>query len=160
MVNDALRLPNPGCARPGVEPLRELNFRRANSAQLPCSQVRIAAAMPRTSAKSSAAAASPAELERLEEAIAELKALTVASMLRQGLQALRADDAKGGSEWALKALGQDPRSGMAWYVLAVAREKAGDFIHSMKAYEAALELLPDEAEVANGLGRLAFKMGM
>lgn len=135
--------------------------------------------MPRASAKSSAAAraivqpetpapvedsmgtaASPAELARLETAISELKALTVAQVLRQGLEALRADDAKAGSECALKALQHDPRSGMAWYVLAVAREKAGDYMHSLKAYEAALALMPEESEVANGLGRLAFKMGM
>ena len=49
---------------------------------------------------------------------------------------------------------------MAWYVLAVAREKAGDFTHSIKAYESALALLPDQSEVANDLGRLAFRMGM
>ena len=49
---------------------------------------------------------------------------------------------------------------MAWYVLAVAREKAGDFTHSLKAYESALALLPDQSEVANDLGRLAFRMGM
>ena len=99
-------------------------------------------------------------LAKLESAISELKALTIASMLRQAIAALKAEDAKAGSEWALKALHQDERSGMAWYVLAVAREKAGDFTHSIKAYEKALALLPDQSEVANDLGRLAFRMGM
>jgi tetratricopeptide (TPR) repeat protein len=49
---------------------------------------------------------------------------------------------------------------MAWYVLAVARERAGDFTSSLKAYQCALALLPDQSEVANDLGRLAFRMGM
>jgi tetratricopeptide (TPR) repeat protein len=105
-------------------------------------------------------AASPDALARLEGALAELKALTVEPILRRAVQALRADDAKAGSEWALKALGQDSRSGMAWYILAVAREKAGDFVSSLQAYEAALALLPDQSEVANDLGRLAFRMGL
>jgi tetratricopeptide (TPR) repeat protein len=105
-------------------------------------------------------AASPASLARLEAAIAELKALTVAPMLRRAIDALRDEDAKAGADWALKALNQDPKSGMAWYVLAVAREKAGDFASSLQAYEAAITLLPDESEVANDLGRLAFRMGM
>src|SRR6185312_5031920 len=37
---------------------------------------------------------------------------------------------------------------------------AGDFKSSVKCYEAALGLLPDQAEVANDLGRLAYRMGM
>ncbi|HEY1752441.1 MAG TPA: tetratricopeptide repeat protein [Caulobacteraceae bacterium] len=134
--------------------------------------------MPRSSAKSSASAAalgfapppepppsdgdgaSPAALAKLEGAISELKALAVAPMLRRAIAALREEDPKAGSEWALKALNQDPESGMAWYVLAVAREKAGDFTSSIKAYQSALALLPEETEVANDLGRLAFRMGM
>ncbi|HUZ11545.1 MAG TPA: tetratricopeptide repeat protein [Caulobacteraceae bacterium] len=105
-------------------------------------------------------AASPAALSRLAGAIGELRALAVAPMLRQALDCLKAEDAKAGSEWALKALELDPRSGMAWYVLAVAREKAGDFGASLKAYESALALAPDRTDVANDLGRLAFRMGL
>src|SRR5580704_10700520 len=90
-------------------------------------------------------AASPAALAKLEGAVAELKALAVAPMLRRAIDALRAEDAKGGSEWALKALQQDERSGMGWYVLAVARERAGDFSNSLKAYQAALSLPPDQS---------------
>jgi len=101
----------------------------------------------------------PAALARLEAAIEELKALTVAPLLRQAIDALRADDAKAGSEWALKALNQDERSGPAWYVLAVARERAGDFASSLQAYGSALALLPDETAVAHDLGRLAYRMG-
>jgi Tfp pilus assembly protein PilF len=105
-------------------------------------------------------AASPAALTRLEGALGELKALAIVPMLRRAIDALRVEDANTGTEWALKALNQDERSGMAWYVLAVAREKAGDFDSSLKAYQSALKLLPNHAEVANDLGRLAFRMGM
>jgi tetratricopeptide (TPR) repeat protein len=105
-------------------------------------------------------AASPDALRRLEGAIAELKALSVQPMLRQALNALQADDARTASDWSLKALRLDARSGMAWYMLAVAREKAGDFASSIKAYESALALLPDPTDVANDLGRLAHRMGM
>ena len=104
--------------------------------------------------------ASPSALARLEDAIAELKAFSVQPMLRQALDCLRAGDAKASSEWALKALNQAPEAGMAWYVLAVAREKANDFVSSIRAYESALALLSDQTEVANDLGRLAYRMGM
>ncbi|HEY3798930.1 MAG TPA: tetratricopeptide repeat protein, partial [Caulobacteraceae bacterium] len=105
-------------------------------------------------------ASSPAGLKRLETAIAELRALSVMPMLRRAIDALRAEDVKAGCDWALKALNQDANSGMAWYVLAVAREKAGDFANSLKAYQAAVQLLPEESDVANDLGRLAYRMGM
>jgi tetratricopeptide (TPR) repeat protein len=122
-----------------------------------------AAAMGFTSADTAALPPDPESqdaLARLEGAISELKALTIAAMLRDAINALHAEDPKTASDFALKALNQDPQSGMAWYVLAVAREKAGDFTHSIKAYESALALLPDQSEVANDLGRLAFRMGM
>ncbi|HEY2709839.1 MAG TPA: tetratricopeptide repeat protein [Caulobacteraceae bacterium] len=101
-----------------------------------------------------------ASLAKLDGALAELKALAIVPMLRRAIDALHQEDAATGSEWALKALGQDPESGMAWYTLAVAREKAGDYDSSLKAYQSALALLPDHSDVANDLGRLAFRMGM
>jgi tetratricopeptide (TPR) repeat protein len=99
-------------------------------------------------------------LARLEGAVDELRAMTIAPMLRQAIDALRAEDIQTGAQLALKALEVDPRSGMAWYVLAVARERAGDFTQSIQAYQAALALLPEESDVANDLGRLAYRMGM
>ena len=121
-----------------------------------------AAAPPAPSADAALAgdAASPAALAKLDGAIAELKALAVVPLLRRAVEALRADDPQRGGEWALKALQQDERSGMAWYVLAVARERAGDFATSLKCYQSALALLPDQSEVAGDLGRLAYRMGM
>jgi tetratricopeptide (TPR) repeat protein len=99
-------------------------------------------------------------LARLNSAINEVKALAIAPMLQRAVDAIRAEDAKTATEWSLKALERDERSGFGWYLLAIAREKAGDFASSISAYESALRLLPDHAEVANDLGRLAFRMDM
>ncbi len=103
---------------------------------------------------------SNAALAKLNSAIAELKALTIAPILQRAVDAIRAEDAKSACDWAIKALEHDEHSGFGWYVLAIALERAGDFANSIKAYESALKLLPDHGEVANDLGRLAFRMGM
>jgi tetratricopeptide (TPR) repeat protein len=99
-------------------------------------------------------------LTKLNSAISELKALSAAPMLQRAVDAIRAEDAKGACDWALKALEQDERNGFGWYLLGIALERAGDFASSISAYEAALKLLPDHGEVANDLGRLAFRLGM
>jgi len=99
-------------------------------------------------------------LARLDRAVAELKAMAAAPLLQHAIDAIRAEDTQSACQWALKALEQDERSGFGWYVLAIALERAGDFPDSISAYEAALKLLPDHAEVANDLGRLAFRLGM
>jgi tetratricopeptide (TPR) repeat protein len=105
-------------------------------------------------------AGSSEALSRLNTAITELKALSVAPMLQRAVDAIRAEDHQTACEWALKALQQDERSGYGWYLLAIARERAGDFASAVSAYEMALKLLPDQAEVANDMGRLAFRLGM
>nr|MEA2797988.1 hypothetical protein [Phenylobacterium sp.] len=99
-------------------------------------------------------------LTKLNGAISELKALSAAPMLQRAVEAIRAEDAKTACDWALKALEQDEHSGFGWYLLAIALERAGDFVSSIQAYESALKLLPDHAEIANDLGRLAFRLGM
>ncbi len=99
-------------------------------------------------------------LAKLNSAISELKALSAAPMLQRAVDAIRAEDAKAACEWALKALDQDEHSGFGWYLLGIALERAGDFATSIQAYESALKLLPDHAEIANDLGRLAFRLGM
>ena len=99
-------------------------------------------------------------LDALNAAVSELKALALQPLLRRAIDALNREDFVGGGKWALKALEQDEFSGVGWYLLGMARERAGDFANSVKAYEAALQLLPDHAEVANDLGRLAYRMGM
>ncbi len=104
--------------------------------------------------------ASDAALARLNQAVAELKALTIAPLLRRAIDAIGADDNKLASELALKALDQDERNGLAWYLLAIAREQAGDFKGSIACYESALSLTENHADIANDLGRLAYRVGM
>jgi len=122
--------------------------------------VRIAAAAPRMSGQVAGDSGSRAALDRLNAAVAELKAVAVQPLLQQAVAALQADDFKTGGDLAIKALEMDERNGFGWYLLAIARERAGDFALSVKCYESALALIPDHAEVANDLGRLAYRMGM
>lgn len=114
----------------------------------------------RQTADAIGAAGSSEALARLNAAMADLKALAAAPMLQRAVDAIRAEDHQSACEWALKALEQDERNGFGWYVLAIALERAGDFPSSIAAYESALKLLPDHADVANDLGRLAFRLGM
>lgn len=105
-------------------------------------------------------AGSKEALNQLSAAMSELKALAIQPMLQRAVDALKANDHRTGAEWAIKALERDERSGFGWYLLGIARERAGDFASSVTAYESALKLLPDHAEIANDLGRLAYRMGM
>ncbi|MFI4965093.1 MAG: tetratricopeptide repeat protein [Caulobacterales bacterium] len=105
-------------------------------------------------------AGSAAALAKLNAAVAELKAMAIAPMLQRAIDAIRAEDAAAAYDWAVKALEQDEHSGLGWYLLGIALERAGDFANSIRAYEAALKLLPDQGEVACDLGRLALRLGM
>ena len=96
-------------------------------------------------------AANKDALATLNEAINELKALAVQPFLKRAIEALNREDFVGGGKWAVKALERDEKNGVGWYLLAMARERAGDFPNSIKAYEVALQLLPDHAEVSNDL---------
>jgi tetratricopeptide (TPR) repeat protein len=99
-------------------------------------------------------------MRRLAAALAELKAMAVQPFLEQAVAALRAEDHRTAATWATRALEQDERSGMGWYCLAIAQEKAGDFKTSLQCYEAALQLAPEHEEIASNLARLAYRMGM
>lgn len=103
---------------------------------------------------------SKAALSRLDEAISEMKAAAVAPLLHQAVQALHREAAQEAGELAVKALEIDERNGFGWYLLAIARERVGDFVNSLKCYESALQLLPAHAEVANDLGRLAYRLDL
>lgn len=98
-------------------------------------------------------------LSRLNQAVAELKTMSVAPVLNQAIDAIRREDAQTAANLAIQVLQQDERNGLGWHVLAIAREMASDFKNSIKAYEAALELLPDHVDIANDLGRLAYRLG-
>ena len=104
--------------------------------------------------------ASPDALKRLNAAMEELKAQAVAPYLHQSLTDMRAERHIQGAEWALKALEIDERCGLGWHLLAICREKAGDYTNSLKCYENALQIEPDNAEIAINLGRLAYQMDM
>ena len=99
-------------------------------------------------------------LSRLNLAVAELQAMKIAPLLRRATAALEADDAARAAELAIEALSLDERSGLAWHVLAIARERVGDFRSAIQSYESALALSTDQADIANGLGRLAYRLGM
>jgi tetratricopeptide (TPR) repeat protein len=104
--------------------------------------------------------ASAEALARLDRAAGELKNRETARLLAQAIAAIQARDFGKADELALEVLEKDERQGVAWHVLAIAREKNGDFVSSMRAYEAALKLLPDHGPVAGDLGRLAYRMDM
>ena len=99
-------------------------------------------------------------LARLNAAVAELKAQACRPYVFHALAAFDAEDLDTAVEMLLKALDLDETCGPAWHLLAVCRERAGDFTSALRAYETALRLTPEEAEIANDLGRLAIAMGM
>jgi Flp pilus assembly protein TadD len=103
--------------------------------------------------------ASPQAIERLTGALRALKEQAVRPLLEQCMDAIRHDEWREGADWAIKALTIDETNGYGWWLLAIAREKAGDLKHAVVCYESALQLLPDHGEIANDLGRLAFQLG-
>lgn len=81
------------------------------------------------------------------------------TLLKAGLQALAALDYVNASETILKALELDERNALAWHMLAIALEKQGELAKAFTAYEAAVQLAPDDVAVANDIGRLAHRLG-
>ena len=104
--------------------------------------------------------ASPTALGRLNAALAEIRAHAVAPLLQQAVIHVQADRHREGADWALKALEVDEQNSHAWHILAICREKAADYASAMKCYERALELDPEDADLPNDLGRLAFRLQM
>jgi tetratricopeptide (TPR) repeat protein len=118
------------------------------------------AMQPRVAAGATGQSGSVQALARLNAAVKELQALSIRPYLQRAVDALRAEQPQLAAEAALEALNRDERSGHGWYLLAIARDKSGDFKSALKCYEAALQLLPDEDEIANDLGRLAYHLGL
>jgi tetratricopeptide (TPR) repeat protein len=119
-------------------------------------------ATPRLAAATMGDSASPEALARLNQALLELQRLRaehLLPLLHKAVAEMMADRPKEGAELAIEALKMDERCAVAWHVLAVCREKSDDFTSALKCYETALKLNPDEPEVANDLGRLAYRMG-
>jgi tetratricopeptide (TPR) repeat protein len=142
-------MPSPLLARPSASP-----------AALGTSGLGAAAAGPGGSSELLGRTGSEPTLGRLNQALGELKLLAVRPYLQRAIDALRGEEAQAAAEAALKALEQDERCGHAWWLLGIARDKAGDLITALKCYEAAIQLLPEQDDLANDLGRLAFRLGM
>lgn len=105
-------------------------------------------------------AASDDALERLKRAAQDLKNAENAKVIGQAIEAVHKQDFARAEKLGLKLLKKDQHLGLAWHIVAIAREKQGDFASSLNCYEAALSLLPDHASIAGDLGRLAFRMNM
>jgi tetratricopeptide (TPR) repeat protein len=133
-----------------------------SAAAAPETDARALPANPRLSGATMGDSASPEALLRLNQALLELQRLRTESLLpllHQSVAAMRAEKPVEAAELAIEALKMDERCGVAWHILAVCREKSDDFTSAMKCYETALQLTPDEPEIANDLGRLAYRMG-
>ena len=99
-------------------------------------------------------------LARLNLAVTELKAQAVLPYLQRSVAELHADHHQESAQWAIQALEIDERCALGWQLLGISREQAGDFGSSLKCFESAIELEPDNSDIANDLGRLAYRMGM
>ena len=75
----------------------------------------VAAAAPRMSGQIAGESGSRAALDRLNTAVAELKAVAAQPLLSQAVVALQADDFKTGGDLAIKALEIDEKSGFGWW---------------------------------------------
>ncbi|HEX4180270.1 MAG TPA: tetratricopeptide repeat-containing glycosyltransferase family protein [Caulobacteraceae bacterium] len=105
-------------------------------------------------------ATSRKSIERFNLALGELQMMKVAPLLRRATAALDGKDWKLAADLALEALSLDERCGLAWHVLAIARDKVGDHQSAIQCYESALALSTDQADIANDLGRLAYRLDM
>jgi len=141
-------------------PMNRTSRLKGDASSTALTAVTAEAARPKFAGSVVGQAGSPAALTRMLEAMAGMKAASLDGLLQQAVSALQGNDFQTGGELAIKALEIDERNGFGWYLLAIARERAGDFAGSVRCYESALALIPDHAEVANDLGRLAYRMGM
>lgn len=122
--------------------------------------VRALPAAPRPVAAPVGDSTAPEALARIDEAVRELKAYTVLPLLQRSVDEIRADRHIEAGELAMKALEIDERCALGWHLLAIAREKAGDFTSALSCFDSALQLSPENPDIANDLGRLAYRMGM
>ena len=122
--------------------------------------VRAMPASPRLVGAPVGDSAAPEVLARIDQAVSELKAYTVLPLLQRAVNEIRADRHAEGGEFAIKALEIDERCSLGWHLLAISREKAGDYTSALACFDSALQLAPESPDIANDLGRLAYLMGM
>lgn len=96
---------------------------------------------------------------RLKSALAALKVQAALPWLQAGVKAMQEADWQGAAESVLKGLECDEANGLGWHLLAICREKTGDYPSAFTAYETALKLTSDPTDIANDLGRLAQRLG-
>lgn len=110
-------------------------------------------------------AASPAAIRRLSHALADTRGPNAKAQkkaveqLKAAVASIRIGDYQAASKRAMAILQTDERNGLAWHVLAIAREKAGALSEALNAYDAALRILPEDANIAHDLARLAQRLG-
>ncbi|WP_374570047.1 tetratricopeptide repeat protein [Phenylobacterium sp.] len=105
--------------------------------------------------------ASKEALKRLRKELADARAVQAAlPHLNGALAAVSAGQFERALKLCAKALKADPSNFFGHHIAAIAHEKLGDWAASIDSYERALALNPDSPEIANDLGRLAFRMQM
>ena len=110
-------------------------------------------------------AASPAAIRRLSHALADKKGANLKAQrkaiesLKAALASIRVGDYDAGARRCLALLQIDEENGLAWHVLAICREKSGHLSEALNAYDAALRILPEDANIAHDLSRLAARLG-
>lgn len=105
-------------------------------------------------------AGSSESLRQLLEHTNKIKQIDTLVLLKEALMLFKRGSWAAGGEAALKALHVDEKSGDAWHILAVAREKCGDVTTALTCYETALRLMPENPGIANDLGRLSYRLNM
>jgi len=109
--------------------------------------------------------ASPAAIRRLSRALADTRGPNAKAQrkaveqLKTAVASIRVGDYEAASRRCLAILQADERNGLAWHVLAIAREKAGGLSEALNAYDAALRILPEDPAIAHDLARLAQRLG-
>lgn len=109
-------------------------------------------------------AASPDSIRRLSHALAGKSPSAKApenaiETLKAAIAAIRVGDYASATRRCLSILQADERIGLAWHVLAIAREKGGHLSQALNAYEAALHVMPEDPVIAHDLARLAQRLG-
>ncbi|MBX9615394.1 MAG: tetratricopeptide repeat protein [Caulobacteraceae bacterium] len=79
--------------------------------------------------------------------------------LQTALKHIAAGEPAKAVDEAMAVLQLDERYGLAWHVLAISLEKAGELEKAFTAYEAALKLLPDDPALVGDIGGLAHRLG-
>ena len=99
-------------------------------------------------------------LQTLATALAALKVQAALPLLQGALEALNRGEVAEARTLTRQVLQMAPDCGEGWHVAALCHERDGDLNGALAAYERALQLKPEDADLANDLGRLAMQMGL